>query len=118
MSLKDQIIADAAAVFLNEDDFAVSITHWPSGDSGSADSVVALVAFDKTEKVTKNGKRFFTKGTLQVSTTITATDADAWVINGITYQAVTVSPPEGGLVAIEIKYVEKKHTKLDRRTNY
>ncbi|MCA9013703.1 MAG: hypothetical protein KDA77_00095 [Planctomycetaceae bacterium] len=45
-------------------------------------------------------------------------DSDAWVIDGITYQAVAVGKPRGGLVTIEIKYVQKKNTKLDRRTNY
>lgn len=118
MTLKDEINADAAEVFLEVDDFAESVIHWPSGESGSAAPVTALVFWDDAEKVTQGGKKFPVNGTLHVSSGLTLSDDDVWVIGGINYQAVTVGQPAGGLVEVEVKYVQKKHTTLNRRTEY
>ena len=118
MTLRDEIDADAEGVFLNEDDFAESITHWPAGNSGAAAVVTAIVFLDDTEKVTESGKKFATKGTIHVSSGTTLTHDDVWVINSVNYQTIAVSTPQGGLTEIEIKHVQKKHTTLNRRTEY
>lgn len=39
MTLKEQIEDDRAGVFLNTDDFAVSVTHYPGGEEGGPQSI-------------------------------------------------------------------------------
>lgn len=46
MTLKDQIAADAANVFLNEDEFAETVTRQIGGDSEDAVPLTAIVAWD------------------------------------------------------------------------
>ena len=46
MSLQDQIVADAATVFCNVDDFAEVVTYWPR--SGSPRTIAAVVIREQT----------------------------------------------------------------------
>lgn len=46
MTLKDQIAADTRAVFLNEDDFAVTVTRLIGGDANDAVEISAIVDWD------------------------------------------------------------------------
>lgn len=95
-----------------------SVTHWPLGVSTSASPERAIVNLDQAEKDTKGGTRFATSGRIRVSSSLSLSDSDAWVIRDVTYQVVVVGKPQGGLTEIEIKHVQKKHTTLNRRTEY
>lgn len=113
MTLKDDILSDVDAEILNEDDFAESITHWPLGAEANAAPVVAVVNWDETEKIANKGKKFCSKASLYLSSSNSLDSKDVWIINAISYQTLTVSPPEGGLVVVEIKYVDKHYRTLN-----
>lgn len=78
MSLRTQITADATAVFLQTNDFAQSITHYPMGDPSAAETVTANVDFDdedfnKPDTINQNGERIYRRCLVDLSTSVNVT---------------------------------------------
>jgi len=112
MSLDDLMTADSSNVFLNTDEFAEGVTHWPAGVSGSAATVTAL--FFEMSRVTEEedrGKKITRKAVIQIPTSTTVTKKDVWYRNSERWETLTTGNKENGLLRVHLIRTEKVKTK-------
>lgn len=94
MSLDDLIESDMDDVFLDTDDFAVTITRYPSGDTDSGESVTAVFSEFATgtaqHRDYSRGKETVRVGKLTVKSDQTVTQSDQWLINSELWQTLEI----------------------------
>lgn len=108
MTLRSQILADVSTVFLNQEDFAESVTRYPGGQSPSA-SVVAIWEpedyFTNTGPAVDHsiGQKIPRRGRLFVSASQTATQSDTWEIAGELWQTEKLGTAADGLRIVYLR---------------
>jgi hypothetical protein len=91
MTLKDTIASDVDAVFLDEDDFAETITYYPLNDQNSGTDYLAVVDLDHEEgpnmvsgdgpvMVDPKGERERRTGIIEITSTLEVSDGDSFLI--------------------------------------
>ena len=97
MTLKSQIISEASTVFLNTDEFAESITHYPGGGN-SGSPVTAIVTYDETSKEGGNLNEVHrSAGFLCVGSDVSMSSQDRVTIGDADYQVTKVDPVQAGM---------------------
>lgn len=112
MSLSDQIAADVGGVFLNEDDFAETVTHYPAGDSEAEADVIGVFAEQTMSRETERGEQRKRTAELTVASGLTLHRKDLWSIRGETWSTVTWGDDGPGMVKIELQIVNPQTRKL------
>lgn len=116
MTLRDQVSDDVTSVFLNEDDFATEVAHWPLGDSTASVAVVGVFAEDSGPEIESYGNRLVRRAVLELaaSTTVTTGEAnrsrDVFLINGVAWGAVRVIGQDDDMQSILLERHEPKGT--------
>lgn len=117
-TLKEQMLADVAGVFMNEDEHATEATHHPDG--GADAPVTVVVDFEKSSSGGRDGggahreldrgQGVKSRGYIWVETSVTVTTQDHWTIDGVYYGVEDVGPPLEGLRKIGIVKWDGQHT--------
>lgn len=102
MSLKQLISDHVTSVFLNDEHFAVTATHYPLGDTDSGASVVGVPEWEDPAESRQGGKDTKQRGKFHVSSSVSVTRRDQWLIESVLYQTAAISPVQGGMIAVEI----------------
>lgn len=115
MTLKTQIASDAS-VFLDTDEFADSLTHYPLGVVASAATVTAVFIPAEPELHHERGKGIIIRGELHVASSLSVNDKDVWLINSSKYKTERIGDAEQGLRIIHVVRRDAHFTTSDRRT--
>lgn len=111
MSLSDLMTADVSSVFLNTEDFAEGVTHWPAGDSGIAATVTALFfEIPRIEVKEDRGKKIIRRAVIQIASSTTVAKKDVWFRNSERWETVTTGNVENGLLRVHLTRTEKPKT--------
>lgn len=105
-----QQFADSAAVLL--EDQGETVTRYPKGDIGTPVSVTAIFEVRPADRERRRGDETVMPAVLKVSPDETLDPNDIWEIGGDRYATGPISASDG-LVEIEVKRTEKRHTKPD-----
>lgn len=117
MTLKELMAADVSGVFLNTDDFAESITHWPANVEDDAVSRTVVFIEDSPVTVKKDGgKAFYRNATIRIESDVTITKKDAWFRNGERWETEVEGRDVGGMKQVQVVRVErvKSRNKKDK----
>lgn len=102
MTLASQIQSDNAAVFLNTDDFAQSVTRYPLAVTADAVAVTAVWEPDEPSVTgmgsAQNRERGLDndrKGTLRIAETVGADTRDTWLIASQLWSTLSVQTVDG-----------------------
>lgn len=103
MTLATQIDTDVSAVFLQTDDFAERVIHYPNGREDQAVRVTALVTWTPEQQEFSRGRANLRRGELLLdSTGLTVTVKDGWRIDSWRYDTESVSTDQYGAVTVKI----------------
>lgn len=117
MSLADQLSEDVAGVFLDTNDFAVTILHYPGGVEQAAVKVTAIVTWYPEQEEFGRGRATMRRGELFLSSSVKVTVKDAWRIDGHRYDTETISSPQYDCQTIKIqRYLPETKAGLPLRT--
>lgn len=111
MGFQDDLEDDVANVFLNEDEFASSVTHYPQGVVANAAAVTAVVSLKPREKDLERGEGYVVRGTVDVGAGVAVTNKDAWSIGGVRYETKSIDEERLGMITIHIYRYEKDTTR-------
>lgn len=111
----EDLVDDAATIFLNAEEFAESVTRHVAGVENPATDVTATGDFfeDQSERQYETGDRIVRMATLQVAQSVTVADRDAWTVRSQRWDIVDGEYGqrlEGGLRMIRLQRVEKVET--------
>lgn len=101
---------DADEIFFNTDEFAETVTQWPSGEAGSATSITAVFIPEESRRELQRGDEIVRPAVLWVDRSVSVTTKDVYEINDVCYQAIKFDAAEYGARRIELKRNEKDHT--------
>jgi hypothetical protein len=111
MSLAEQMESDVADVLLQTDEHAGTVTRYPAGDTGTPLDVTAIFEPETADRDRRRGDETVRPALLYVAAMQTLDPNDTWEIAGDRYATVTVGTPDAGLVAVELRRTERRHTK-------
>ena len=106
MTLAAQILTDVSAVFLETDDFAETILHYPLGQEDRAVQVTALVTWGQEQEEFSRGRATTRRGEIFIASGTTISVKDAWRIGNLRYDTESVSTDQyGGQTARIVGYL-------------
>lgn len=122
---QDLLAADRDAVFLNLDEFAISVTHLPLGNTSGESTVIAVVEQEKlqgTNEIDGDGVRPDThKGTrirestvIQITAELAIDDRDRFIIAGKNVGVKRVLATDGVMQRVLVDRVIRGETKSIR----
>ena len=130
MTLAAQIALDVSAVFLETDDFAQTITHYPEDDRESGESVVAVFDLDQLEGgggVDGEGRRIHSDanstireaGVVECATTVDVTTGrtqrnSTFLIDGEIWQAKRILSKDTDMQSVLVIRIASKITRRTR----
>jgi hypothetical protein len=120
MTLRAQITSDVAAVFLETDDFAETIVHYPAGKVQDAESITAVVDYDTLEATPDEGGKIRQRALLELAISVTVTierglqSSSTFEIDDELWVAQDIVGKDHAMQTVEIWKVDQKHT---RRAN-
>lgn len=126
MTLREQIGDEVAAVFLDTDEFAQSVEHWPLGREADKATISAVVDLDMEGSSSgiddADGSRIVRAGELELASTVVVTcnergnQRDLFLIDGELWTAVRVLGRDGipGMQTVAIERAEGVTTKRTR----
>lgn len=108
MTLSSLITSDVSGVFLNTDDFAETVTHWPLGVSANAASVTAVFiegqgGSEDPRRDLSRGEEVVHRARLYVPSGTSTDERDIWVVNSVQWQTLAVGPTEGGMTTVQLQ---------------
>lgn len=115
-TLRDDMAADAASTFLNQDEFAEAAVHWPKGEEAEAVAVAVLFEERAVERRTEFGDRTVREISLWVPATLSLDKSDRWVARGSLCQTQEIGEANGGLVEVKVRRDEKLTTRTGAKT--
>lgn len=118
MTLASQIVSDVETVFLNTDDFAEEITHYPLGELLSETTITAIV--DLTDEIKSPasggsvkedprgpaGQRIYRNCRLHVAATLSIDDRDKFLINDQTWSVKRIAGRDSGMLVVWLTRAE------------
>ncbi len=111
-SFQEQLADHVTNVFLNTDQFAVTYTQYPAGNSGSPVSVKGVFQEFKPVRNMEAGEAVDKTAELEIPESVAVAEKDVWVINGEEWQTESVGDPQYGSRIIQIfRFI------IDHRTN-
>jgi hypothetical protein len=118
LTLKQQIAADVAPVFLNIEEHGDTLTLYPAGDLDAGIAVAAVVDWGDrvyrsvpTDKDHDRGEGQLVHGALYVASSVSLTYADRWLIDGRIYDCEAKPlAQDGGLQKVRIILRESVRT--------
>ena len=128
MTLAAQITADVTDVFLVNDDFATSITHYPAGDETAGATVLAIVDYDfmdedsggdggGTELSNERGVRVRQTAKLEIPIGTTVTEErgklkpSTWLISSVKWTTLRVLGKDDDMQLVVITRTDQKITR-------
>lgn len=111
MGFQDDLEDDVENVFLNEDEFADSVTQYPQGVVANETPITAVVSLKPREKELERGEGYVVRGTLDVGAGVTLNARDAWSINGNRYETKAIDEERLGMITVHIYRYEKDTTR-------
>ena len=90
-------------------EFADSMTRYIAGDANSSESVTAIWTEEKSDKDTSRGEENVRTGTLLIRDTQAALTTDRWLIDGETWETISVGKAPGGMKELKLKPYERGH---------
>lgn len=112
MTLASMMSEDVSDVFLKTEDFAETLRRHVEGVKKPY-TVTALVTWEDAAVTAGDGKREARiRGSLSLAADPSLSMSDRWELNGVTYQATAVSPPQYGMQTVLIE-----HRKSDLRSS-
>ncbi|MEQ8636907.1 hypothetical protein [Gimesia maris] len=120
MSLKDLIAADVSNVFLNTNEFAETVTHWPAGvEDDEEDRTVIFFESPPFVEKRDRGKYLVRKARLKIASSVTIRKSDVWFRNSARWETVLPEDPIHGFRNVHLVRTEKikTRTKNDNETH-
>ena len=107
MTLKQQMAADIAGVFLNTDEHADSITRYIQGSESNTESVDAVFDEKDSSRDEQRGEDNVRRACLYLDPDQETTVDDGWLIEGNRWETVSEGS-DGGMKVVQIQRVDEQ----------
>ena len=111
-TLADDLVDDAERILSATDHFAEALTRYPLGVTASAISGLTGIFTEKDAVQDKaRGESNARTGDLLLAESVTCDPRDTWLIDGETWQTLSVSGAQHGMRTLRLKINERQRTK-------
>lgn len=106
MTLADLMKADVDDVFLNLDDFAVSVIRLRDGSQSSRQPVTGIFTQMPVDVTTARGKGYDRRAELMLNDSYAICEADAFMVEKERWEVERIGKPQDGAVTVYLRRYE------------